>query len=363
MAPPIARRGAEDGRKRKLWWTWSSERKKPLIIKKLREDPKVPGEKQMESEASNESKLKESEHREKALESRVKALKREVTLQEIWINDTAVPKDLPVNQRSRSFGSKKGAGEDGSRSPETPKGFQSSGKKRMESQASNESKLKESELRGKALESRVKALKREVTLQEIWINNTAVPKDLPSTTDLGALNRDKTPIKLVLTALVDESIASREKSKIIKTLKDLKVSKEKRLDSEASNESKLKESELRGKALESRVKVLKREVTLQEIWINDTEWAGKIARDEKVALEQFIAMQPAASNKIISQLEMKNGYLKEKLREAMANEERFWNVEEVKEEMVEGEESKAQRKRRCGDTGEWMGSEKKRREG
>uniref|UniRef100_A0A1I7TI54 Protein CHUP1, chloroplastic n=1 Tax=Caenorhabditis tropicalis TaxID=1561998 RepID=A0A1I7TI54_9PELO len=156
-----------------------------------------------------------------------------------------------------------------------------------------------------------------------------------------------------------------EKSKIIRKLQeDLKVSEEKRLDSGASNESKLKESELRGKALESQVKALKREMTLQEIWINDTEWGGKTARDKKVALEQFIAMQQAALNKIISQLEMENGYLKEKLREAMANEERFWKVQEVKEKMVEEEEStsKASRKRQRMDDEGRMGIDKRRRE-
>uniref|UniRef100_A0A1I7UDM8 Kinesin motor domain-containing protein n=1 Tax=Caenorhabditis tropicalis TaxID=1561998 RepID=A0A1I7UDM8_9PELO len=184
--------------------------------------------------------------------------------------------------------------------------------------------------------------------------------------DLGASDQGKALIKMILEALVDESIVSREKSMIIKKLQeDLKVSEEKRLESEASNELKLEESELRGKALESVVKSLKKEVTPQKIWINDTEWAVRMAREEKAAVEQYNAMQQTAFEKVISQLKSENGYLKEKLSEAMANEGRFWKAQEVKEEMVEEEEpiSKASRKRQGMDDEGLMVIEKKRREG
>uniref|UniRef100_A0A1I7UFQ8 Membrane fusogenic activity n=1 Tax=Caenorhabditis tropicalis TaxID=1561998 RepID=A0A1I7UFQ8_9PELO len=66
--------------------------------------------------------------------------------------------------------------------------------------------------------------------------------------------------QIVLKALVDEMITSRDKTKIIEKLKeDLKLSEEKRLESEASNELKLKELELRAKALESLVRELTRD--------------------------------------------------------------------------------------------------------
>uniref|UniRef100_A0A1I7UFR1 WEB family protein n=1 Tax=Caenorhabditis tropicalis TaxID=1561998 RepID=A0A1I7UFR1_9PELO len=170
--------------------------------------------------------------------------------------------------------------------------------------------------------------------------------------DLGASDQGKELIKMILEALVDESIVSREKSMVIKKLQeDLKVSEEKRLESEASNESKQKELELRGKALETLVKSLKK------------KRAVRMAREEKSAVEQYSAMQQTAMNKIISKLELENGYLKKKLSEATANKESFWRAKEVKEEMVEEEESTGKGSRKRQGISEDMVIEKKRREG